>query len=393
MSTYLHDLDHERLPNHVGIVMDGNGRWARLRGLPRTDGHTAGEEAMWDTVVGANELGLGWLTMFAFSSENWKRPKAEVAFLMGFNRGLLRRRRDELHRMNVRVRFLGRRDWKVPRSVLKEMKISEELTRHNTGMTLTITFNYGGRVEVVDAVKRLIADHDAGRLKGREAHDRVDLAAAVPRRHAGSRSDHPDQRRGADQQLPSLAGCVQRALLHAGVLAGLRSGAAVRGDPRLPEAVATVRGHRRERLGLDRCGFRTRRVGVLESDSLAHVTTIDPDGRPQTTLAWVGLRATRSASATLPDQRKLRNLRRDPRITISIQTERVTAYGLHEYLVIYGTARVTDGGGPEVLQRLAHTYLGPDVTFPPMPDPPPGFVTRVTVDRLGGVGPWNEPTG
>jgi undecaprenyl diphosphate synthase len=166
VSTYLDDLDRDRLPNHVGIVMDGNGRWAKLRGLPRTDGHTAGEEAMWDTVVGANELGMGWLTMFAFSSENWKRPKAEVAFLMGFNRGLLRRRRDELHRMNVRVRFLGRRDWKVPRSVLKEMEIAEELTRHNTGMTLTIAFNYGGRVEVVDAVKRLIADHDAGRLKG-----------------------------------------------------------------------------------------------------------------------------------------------------------------------------------------------------------------------------------
>jgi PPOX class probable F420-dependent enzyme len=131
---------------------------------------------------------------------------------------------------------------------------------------------------------------------------------------------------------------------------------------------------------------------ILESDSLAHVTTIDPDGRPQTTLAWVGLEGDEVVFATLPDQRKLRNLRRDPRITISIQTERVTPYGLHEYLVIYGTARVTDGGGPEVLQRLAHTYLGPDVTFPPMPNPPPGFVTRVTVDRLGGVGPWNEPT-
>jgi PPOX class probable F420-dependent enzyme len=132
---------------------------------------------------------------------------------------------------------------------------------------------------------------------------------------------------------------------------------------------------------------------ILESDSLAHVTTIDPDGRPQTTLAWVGLEGDEVVFATLPDQRKLRNLRRDPRITISIQTERVNPYGLHEYLVIYGTARVTDGGGPEVLQRLARTYLGPDVTFPPMPDPPPGFVTRVTVDRLGGVGPWNEPTG
>ena len=96
MSTYLHDLDHDRLPNHVGIVMDGNGRWARLRGLPRIEGHAAGEQAMWDTVVGANELGLGWLTMFAFSTENWNRPKAEVAFLMGFNHGLLRRRRDRL---------------------------------------------------------------------------------------------------------------------------------------------------------------------------------------------------------------------------------------------------------------------------------------------------------
>jgi undecaprenyl diphosphate synthase len=104
--------------------------------------------------------------MFAFSTENWNRPKAEVRYLMGFNRGLLRRRRDELHRMNVRVRFMGRRDWKVPRSVLKEMEISEELTRHNTGMTLSIAFNYGGRVEIADAVKKLLADHDAGRLRG-----------------------------------------------------------------------------------------------------------------------------------------------------------------------------------------------------------------------------------
>ena len=132
---------------------------------------------------------------------------------------------------------------------------------------------------------------------------------------------------------------------------------------------------------------------VIESDALAHVTTIDPDGRPQTTLAWVGLEGDEIVFATLPDQRKLRNLRRDPRITISIQTDRVTPYGLHEYLVIYGTARVTNGGGPEVLQRLAHTYLGPDITFPAMPDPPQGFVTRVTVERLGGVGPWNEPSG
>jgi undecaprenyl diphosphate synthase len=166
VSSYLSDIDVDRVPAHVGIVMDGNGRWATQRGLPRTEGHAAGEEAMFDTVKGGVEVGLRWLTMFAFSTENWNRPQAEVRYLMGFNRGLLRRRRDELHDLNVRVRFLGRRDWKVPRSVLKEMDASEELTRDNTGMTLTIAFNYGGRIEIVDAVKQILEDHDAGRLKG-----------------------------------------------------------------------------------------------------------------------------------------------------------------------------------------------------------------------------------
>jgi undecaprenyl diphosphate synthase len=166
VSTYLSDIDRDNVPAHVGIVMDGNGRWAKQRGLARTDGHAAGEAAMFDTVKGGVEVGLRWLTVFAFSTENWNRPKPEVRFLMGFNRGLLRRRRDELDEMNVRVRFLGRRDWKVPRSVLREMEISEELTRGNTGMTLTIAFNYGGRAEIVDAVKRILAEHDAGRLRG-----------------------------------------------------------------------------------------------------------------------------------------------------------------------------------------------------------------------------------
>jgi undecaprenyl diphosphate synthase len=166
VSTYLSDIDLDNVPAHVGIVMDGNGRWAKQRGLPRTEGHAAGEAAMFDTVKGGVEVGLRWLTVFAFSTENWNRPKAEVRFLMGFNRGLLRRRRDELDDMNVRVRFLGRRDWKVPRSVLREMEASEELTRANTGMTLTIAFNYGGRAEIVDAVKRILAEHDAGRLRG-----------------------------------------------------------------------------------------------------------------------------------------------------------------------------------------------------------------------------------
>ena len=172
MSSYLHDIDRTKVPAHVAIVMDGNGRWATQRGLQRTDGHAAGEEALWDTVQGAVQVGVRWLTVFAFSTENWSRPAPEVLFLMNFNRGLLRRRRDELHRMNVRIRFIGRRDWKVPRSVLKEIEISEELTRNNTGTTLSIAFNYGGRAEIVDAVKELASEVQAGRLKPAKIDER-----------------------------------------------------------------------------------------------------------------------------------------------------------------------------------------------------------------------------
>jgi undecaprenyl diphosphate synthase len=166
VSSYLSDIDRERVPAHVAIVMDGNGRWAQQRGLPRTDGHGAGEEALFDTVKGGVEVGLRWMTVYAFSTENWKRPAGEVLYLMNFNRGILRRHRDELHGMNVRIRFMGLRNWRVPRSVLREIETSEELTRDNTGMTLTIAFNYGGRIEIVDAVKQILDDHDAGRLKG-----------------------------------------------------------------------------------------------------------------------------------------------------------------------------------------------------------------------------------
>ena len=127
---------------------------------------------------------------------------------------------------------------------------------------------------------------------------------------------------------------------------------------------------------------------VLESDALAHFTTIGADGTPYVTLAWAGLEDDRIVIATLSDQKKLKNLRRDPRVTLSFETSEKNDFGLHEYLVVYGTAEVTEGGAPELLQRLAHTYLGPDVRFPPMPNPPPGYVTRITVDRIAGVGPW-----
>jgi undecaprenyl diphosphate synthase len=173
VSSYLHDLDLERIPSHVAIVMDGNGRWAQQRGLPRTEGHGAGEEALWDTVKGGVQIGLRWLTVFAFSTENWTRPTPEVLYLMNFNRGLLRRRRDELHRMNVRIRFIGRRNWRVPRSVLREIRTAEELTKDNTGLTLTIAFNYGGRAEIVDAVKRIAEEVCAGELRTSRIDERT----------------------------------------------------------------------------------------------------------------------------------------------------------------------------------------------------------------------------
>ena len=149
-------IDPGRIPVHVACVMDGNGRWATKRGLPRTEGHAAGEEALFDTVEGAVELGIRWLTVYAFSTENWRRPTDEVRYLMRFNESLLMRRRDELNEMGVRIRFAGRRDWRVPKRLLRQIEDSESLTARNRTMTLTIAFNYGGRAEIVDAVRALV---------------------------------------------------------------------------------------------------------------------------------------------------------------------------------------------------------------------------------------------
>ena len=129
---------------------------------------------------------------------------------------------------------------------------------------------------------------------------------------------------------------------------------------------------------------------LIESGPIAHVTTLNSDGGPDVSLAWVGLEEDEIVIGTLGDQRKLKNVRRDPRVALSIHTDEINEFGLNRYLVLQGTARVTQGGAPELLQRLAHTYLGPEVKFPPMPDPPPGFVTRVTVEKIKGVGPWSE---
>jgi PPOX class probable F420-dependent enzyme len=129
---------------------------------------------------------------------------------------------------------------------------------------------------------------------------------------------------------------------------------------------------------------------VLESDALAHLVTLNPDGSPQVSIVWVGLEGDDIVSAHLREQQKLRNVRRDPRVTLSLETGVPNAMGLREYLVVHGRAAIEEGGGPELLQRLAHTYLGADVTFPPMPDPPPGFRLRIAVERIGGIGPWAQ---
>lgn len=127
---------------------------------------------------------------------------------------------------------------------------------------------------------------------------------------------------------------------------------------------------------------------LIDAGPLAHVVTINPDGSPHVSLAWIGLEGSEIVFGTLPDQRKLRNLRRDPRIAISIEATNTNTWGLREYVVLSGTAVVTEGGGPELLQRLAYTYIGPGVKFPAMPNPPPGYVTRVRVERVSGLGPW-----
>ncbi len=150
-------IPKDRIPRHVAVVMDGNGRWAKARGLPRTAGHEAGEAALFDVVEGAIEIGVKELSAFAFSTENWKRSPEEVKFLMGFNRDVIRRRLDQMNAMGVRVRWAGHtgRLWA---SVISELERAEELTAKNKVLTLNMCVNYGGRSEIVDAAQGLAAD-------------------------------------------------------------------------------------------------------------------------------------------------------------------------------------------------------------------------------------------
>ena len=165
-------VDPDRIPRHVAIILDGNGRWANARGLPRTAGHAQGEPALFDVVHGALELGLEWLTVYTFSTENWSRDADEVAFLMEFNVDLLERRRDELDELGVRVIFIGDHDDpRIPPPVLDRMRIAEEQTSDNTRLTMVFAFNYGGRTEIAAAARRIAEEAAAGTLDPAEVDE------------------------------------------------------------------------------------------------------------------------------------------------------------------------------------------------------------------------------
>jgi undecaprenyl diphosphate synthase len=165
-------LPADAVPRHVALVMDGNGRWAKQRGLPRTEGHKRGEAALFDVVEGAIEIGVTHLSAYAFSTENWKRSPDEVRFLMGFNRDVIRRRRDDMHALGVRVRWAGRRP-RLWRSVIKELEIAEQLTADNRVLTLTMCVNYGGRAEIADAARAIAEQVAAGRLDPAKVDERM----------------------------------------------------------------------------------------------------------------------------------------------------------------------------------------------------------------------------
>ena len=173
----LPEIDPSAVPMHVACVMDGNGRWAARRGLPRTAGHEAGLEALFDAVDGALEIGVQWLTVYAFSTENWSRPRTEVRFLLDFNRSILRARRDEMHDRGVRLRFIGGRDGRLSRGLLAEMDAASALTAANRRLTLTVAFNYGGRAEITQAVRRIVA---AGTPPGEITEDTIGAHLYAP---------------------------------------------------------------------------------------------------------------------------------------------------------------------------------------------------------------------
>lgn len=170
MST-IPEIPREFIPRHIALVMDGNGRWAQERGLPRTEGHRVGEKVLMNMVDAAIELGgVEWLSAYTFSTENWRRSADEVRFLMGFSRDIMRAERDQLHAKNVRIVWAGRRP-RLWRSVIRELEAAEEMTKNNTGLTLAMCINYGGRAELADGMKRMAQAVQKGELKPNQINE------------------------------------------------------------------------------------------------------------------------------------------------------------------------------------------------------------------------------
>ena len=194
----------ERAPRHVAIIMDGNGRWAAARGLPRVEGHRRGVEALRRTIRAASEIGISFITIFSFSAENWSRPANEVGELMGLLRRFIRNDLAELHRSGVRVRVIGERNDLDP-DIGRLLVEAEELTKDNDGLTLVVAFNYGARQEITRAAQRIAEEVAEGSLQARRHHDgnrrRLSRRAGYPR----SRSHHPHQRRAAAVEFSALA--------------------------------------------------------------------------------------------------------------------------------------------------------------------------------------------
>lgn len=178
----LENIDFKKLPKHIAIIMDGNGRWAKKRGLPRVMGHKAGMDAIRKTVRACSDLGISILTIYAFSTENWKRPQDEVGYLMNLLVEYMRKEISELHSNKVRVKILGEVDI-LPDQTRKEIKEAVKLTENNKGLQFNIALNYGGRAEIVNACKKLIDDVSAGSI------DRASIDEALFKNYLYTGSD------------------------------------------------------------------------------------------------------------------------------------------------------------------------------------------------------------
>ena len=232
-------------PLHVAIIMDGNGRWAAARGLPRAEGHRRGVEALRRVVRAAHELGILYLTIFSFSSENWSRPATEIGDLFGLLRRFIRNDLATLHRDGVRVRVIGEREGLEP-DICALLNEAEELTRDNTKLNLVVAFNYGSRQEIAGAAQRLAREVAEGKRDPASIDaDALGQYLDAPD-HSRSRPDHPHQRRAAAVELPDVAGGLQRTRLRADPLAGFRQGRARERDRRICQTRAPFRRSGRE---------------------------------------------------------------------------------------------------------------------------------------------------